>query len=97
MGRGESYYLGRHYLGLMGSWAPGNDRLSLTFSSMANLQDGSAVLTPILTYDFGQETRVSVGGLLSSGKVPDFGDVPTIGSEYGLYGDLLFTRVAIYF
>lgn len=97
MARGESYYLGRHYLGVVGSWTPGNDRLSLTASGMVNLQDGSNILTPILTYDFGQETRVSVGGLLSSGKVPVFGDVPVIESEYGMYGDMLFTRVAIYF
>jgi hypothetical protein len=96
--RGESYYLGRHYLGLMGSWAPGNDRLSLALSSMANLQDGSTILSPILTYDFGQETRVSMGGFLSSGDTPTFGPVaPTIKSEYGMYGDLFFTRVTIYF
>lgn len=95
--RGDSYYLGRHYLGGVGSWAPGNDRLSLTFSGMANLQDGSTVLTPMLTYDFGQETRVTLGGVLSSGKVPQFGDEPIINSEYGMYGDLLFTRIAIYF
>jgi hypothetical protein len=95
--RGESYYLGRHYLGIVGSWAPGNDRLSLILSGMLNLQDGSAMVSPILTYDFGQETRFSLGGSLSSGQVPILGDVPVIRSEYGLYGDLLYTQVAIYF
>ena len=95
--RGETYYLGRHYLGGLGSWSPGNDRLSLTFSAMANLQDGSTIVTPILTYDFGQETRVSIGGLISSGNVPELGDVPVLRSEYGMYGDLLFTRMSIYF
>jgi hypothetical protein len=95
--RGDSYYLGRHYLGGVGSWTPGNDRLSLTFSGMANLQDGSTVLTPMVSYDFGQETRVTLGGVLSSGKVPQFGDEPIIESEYGMYGDLLFTRISIYF
>jgi len=95
--RGESYYLGRHYLGGVGAWTPGNDRLSLSFSAMANLQDWSTILTPVLTYDFGQETRVSVGGMVSSGKVPDLGDIPVLKSEYGMYGDLLFTRISIYF
>jgi len=95
--RGESYYLGRHYLGGVGSWTPGNDRLSLTLSGMANLQDRSTIVTPVLTYDFGQETRVSVGGMISSGKVPELGDVPLLKSEYGMYGDLFFTRISIYF
>jgi hypothetical protein len=97
LARGESYYLGRQYIGLVGSWTPGNDRLSLTASGMVNLQDGSAILTPILTYDFGQETRLSVGGMVSSGSTPLLGDDPKVRSEYGMYGDMLFTRVAIYF
>lgn len=95
--RGESYYLGRHYLGALASWTPGNDRLSVSLSSMVNLQDGSSVVTPILTYDLGQETRISLGGLLSTGDTPLLGPSPVLRSEYGMYGDLLFTRVAVYF
>jgi hypothetical protein len=95
--RGESYYLGRHYLGAVGLWTPGNDRLSLTVSAMTNLQDSSTMLTPIITYDFGQETRMSLGGLVSFGNPPEVGAVPTFRSEYGAYGDLFFTRVSIYF
>jgi len=95
--RGESYYLGRHYLGGVGVWTPGNDRLSLTLSAMANLQDSSTIFTPVLTYDFGQETRVSLGGLVSFGNTPELEVVPTLRSEYGMYGDLFFTRVSIYF
>jgi len=95
--RGESYFLGRHYLGGFGSWTPGNDRLSLTLSAMVNLVDRSTTLSPALTYDFGQETRLSVGGYLSSGNPPVLEPVPVLESEYGLYGDLLFTIVSIYF
>jgi len=95
--RGESYYLGRHYLGGMLNWTPGNDRLALTLSAMANLQDGSTIWTPVLTYDFGQETRVSVGGMLSTGDTPVMGPEPRLRSEYGMYGDLLFTRMSVYF
>jgi len=95
--RGESYYLGRHYFGGVGVWTPGNDRLSLTLSAMANLGDSSTIFTPVLTYDFGQETRASIGGLLSLGDVPEVDVVPRLRSEYGTYGDLLFTRVSIYF
>jgi len=95
--RGETYYLGRQYLGGVGTWTPGNDRLSLSFSAMANLTDSSTILSPALTYDFGQETRFSVGGFISSGNPPQIEPVPILESEYGTYGDLLFTRVSIYF
>ncbi len=95
--RGESYYLGRHYLGGLLNWTPGNDRLALTLSGMANLQDGSSVWTPVLTYDFGQETRISMGGMLSTGSAPILDGTPAIRSEYGMYGNLLFTRMSVYF
>ena len=103
--RGESYYLGRHYLGALASWSPGNDRLSLALSGMVNLQDPSSIFTPMLTYDFGQETRVTAGGMISFGNAPfvpmetppgETGS-PSLRSEYGMYGDLFFTRVSIYF
>lgn len=95
--RGESYFLGRHYLGGLGSWTPGNDRLSLTLSALVNLMDPSTILSPALTYDFGQETRLSVGGYISSGNPPELEPVPMLMSEYGMYGDMLFTTVSIYF
>ncbi|MFC1791687.1 hypothetical protein ACFL0I_04385, partial [Gemmatimonadota bacterium] len=103
--RGESYYLGRHYLGGLASWSPGNDRLNLALSGMVNLQDPSSIFTPVLTYDFGQETRVSAGGMISFGGAPIAGvggdpgmpPVPLLKSEYGMYGDLFFTRISIYF
>ncbi|MGW8267615.1 MAG: hypothetical protein ACWGSQ_14715 [Longimicrobiales bacterium] len=95
--RGESYFLGRHYLGGLCNWTPGNDRLSLALSAMVNLVDRSTILSPALTYDFGQETRLSVGGYLSSGNPPVLEPVPVLKSEYGIYGDLLFTMVSIYF
>jgi hypothetical protein len=95
--RGESYFLGRHYLGGVGTWTPGNDRLSLSFSAMVNLLDPSAILSPALTYDFGQETRFSVGGFISSGTPPRIEPTPVIKTEYGSYGDLFFTRMSIYF
>jgi hypothetical protein len=95
--RGESYYLGRHYLGGLVSWAPGNDRLSLTASSLFNLQDPSVALTPVFTYDFGQNTRFSAGAMVTFGDSPDLVDIPALRSEYGTYGDLIFSRLSIYF
>ncbi len=95
--RGESYFLGRHYLGGLASWTPGNDRLGLSVSAMANLQDPSAALTPVLAYDFGQETRVSAGAMITLGEAPELEPGPAFQSEYGTYGTLLFTRISVYF
>jgi hypothetical protein len=96
--RGESYYLGRDYLGGLVSWSPGNDRLNLSLSALANLRDPSTAWTPVVTYDMGQSTRVSMGGVLTSGDAPVLGDEgPALRSEYGSYGDLAFTRISLYF
>jgi hypothetical protein len=96
-GRGETYFLGRHNLGGMAMWTPGNDRLSLSATALLNLQDPSAALVPNLTYDFGQETRVSLGGLVSFGETPLFSPGPDLRSEFGTYGDFMFAMVSVYF
>ena len=96
-GRGETYYLGRHMLGTAASYRP-SDRLTLSASSLVNMGDPSVALTPNATYDFGQNTRVSVGGLFSLGTVPQFlGPVPQLKSEFGTCGDFLYTQVSVYF
>jgi hypothetical protein len=96
--RGETYYLGRLLAGLLVSRTAA-DRLSLSASLLADLQDPSAALTPVATYDFGQSARVSLGGLVSFGKQPRFaaGDLPRLRSEFGTYGFLGYTRVSVYF
>jgi hypothetical protein len=97
LGRGESYYLGRHYLGAaLGYTADQQARLTLAFSALWNVEDGSAMATPILSYDLGQSTSVSLGALQSFGAVPRILP-PALRSEFGTYGDLWFTRVSVYF
>ena len=95
--QGETYFLGRHNLGGLASWTPGNDRLSLTLSALWNLQDPSAAFVPNLTYDFGQNTRLSAGALLSFGDTPLFEPEPHLRSEFGAYGDFVFTMLSVYF
>ncbi|NIP81487.1 MAG: hypothetical protein GWM90_20630, partial [Gemmatimonadetes bacterium] len=96
--RGETYYVGRHYLGGLVSWSPDEEnRLTLALNALANLGDGSLAFTPILGYDIGQATRVSAGALISFGDTPAFEPVPTLPSEFGAYGDLVFTRLSVYF
>lgn len=96
--RGESYFLGRYYLGGVASWAPDEaGRLRLALSALVNVGDPSAALTPILDYDLGPATSVSVGGLVSLGRTPVLAPPPSLRSEFGAYGDLAFTRVSVYF
>jgi hypothetical protein len=54
------------------------------------------MVTPILSYDFGQSTSVSVGALQSFGRAPTLAP-PALRSEFGTYGDLWFTRLSVYF
>lgn len=97
--RGETYYLGRHYLGGTVRWSPDEEnRVALALTSLANLGDGSLALTPLLAYDFGQATRVSLGGLLSVGDTPRFEThPPTLGSEFGTYGSLVYLGISVFF
>jgi hypothetical protein len=95
--QGETYFLGRHNLGGLASWTPGNDRLSLTLSALWNLQDPSAAFVPNLTYDFGQSTRLSAGAMLSFGDTPVFEPDLRLESEFGTYGDFVFTMLSVYF
>ena len=95
--RGESYYLGRHYVGVALAYTADDEaRLRLALSALWNVQDGSAMATPILSYDVGQSTSVSIGALQSFGRTPRV-IPPALRSEFGTYGDLWFTRVSVYF
>ncbi len=95
--QGETYFLGRHNLGGTAAWTPGNDRLSLALTGLLNLKDPSSALVPNLTYDLGQATRLSLGALLSFGDTPFFVPELQLRSEYGTYGDFVFTMLSVYF
>lgn len=99
LARGETYYLGRHYLGGMISWSPDEEnRAALALTALANLGDGSLALTPVAAYDLGQATRLSLGGLLSVGHTPRFDTFPPVlGSEFGTYGSLVFAGISVFF
>jgi hypothetical protein len=99
--RGESYFLGRHYAGALGTWSPDvQNRLNLGLTALVNLGDPSAAFTPSATYDLGQATRLSAGALLSAGRAPAFTLAPPFlqpRSEFGLYGHALFTTISVFF
>jgi hypothetical protein len=99
--RGESYFVGRHYAGGIATWSPDvQNRLNLGLTALVNVGDPSAAFTPSATYDLGQATRLSVGALLSAGRGPDFTLLPPFvrpRSEFGLYGNALFTTISVFF
>jgi hypothetical protein len=95
--RGETYLVGRHYVGgALRYLADADGRLSLSVSSLWNQGDGSAALTPMLGYDLGQSASLSVGTLQTLGRRPRL-DPPALRSEFGTYGRLWFTQVSVYF
>jgi len=97
LARGETYLLARHYLGGAASWIVDQDeRLSLSLSALVNLHDGSAALTPIASWNFGQNASVSAGAVQSVGARPTLLP-PALESEFGTYGTLWFARVSVYF
>ncbi len=96
--RGETYFLGRHYLGGLAAWRPGADgRLNITLSALANLRDPSVALTPLASYDLGRNARVSLGTLQSFGSRPASSFPPLPHSEFGSYGTLWFATAAVFF
>ena len=56
-----------------------------------------SIYDSIKTYDFGQSTRASVGGMLSIGNSPTTGTVPELRSEYGTYGDVYMAQLVVFF
>ena len=97
--QGESYFLGRHYLGGVASRTLDEEaRIRLAGSILVNLGDPSAALLPSLSWDVGASGRLAVGGLLGLGAEPALGAlVPALASEFGTYGTLGYAEASVYF
>jgi hypothetical protein len=90
---GAAYLLGRHYL------APGftyelTPLLVLSAQALVNLEDGSLLPSPVLEYSAADDITMKLGAFLGVGSDPD-GNVPR--SEFGLYPDLYFASLNVYF
>ena len=101
--RGESYFLGRWYVGALVSYQR-SERLSFSLTAVVNANDPAALLTPVFAYDLGQSARITAGVLAGLGETPGetmLGSGSLAGtlipSEFGAYADLWFTRVSVYF
>jgi len=91
---GAVYLLARHYI------APGfNWQLTplLTFNGQAliNLNDGSFLVSPLFSYSLADEVTMEIGAFVGIGKSSDTVLQPE--SEFGLYSDVYFASVNIYY
>ncbi len=95
---GEVYLLGRYYAGALVSYEL-HPLVQIGASWLQNLTDGSALVSPTLSYDFAQEVSVGLGALIPIGErltLSPFG-LPTVESEFGLYPLVAFTDVRLVF
>jgi hypothetical protein len=95
--RGETYFLGRHYAGLIASYQ-GFEQLALELVGLGNLVDPSLLVAPSITYEIAQNTEAGIGAYVTAGDSPDLTAVPSsLQSEFGTYGNFYFFRLAAYF
>lgn len=98
--RGELYFVGRHYAGLVLAYLLWDDLVTLSTSSMVNILDPSVLFAPSVSYQLSQSVSATLGGYFGFGEDPSFdlGAVPPLqlGSEFGLYGNLVFLQIAGY-
>ncbi|MGM0577749.1 MAG: hypothetical protein ACQEXJ_18625 [Myxococcota bacterium] len=96
LSRGESYFLGRWYLGVLASHEP-VDRLTLELSAIANVVDPSLILTPRVAWEATQNTSVALGAFATVGDRPEVAPAPTLTSEFGSYGHLVYLEMSAFF
>ena len=96
---GAVYLLGRHYM------APGltfqaTPLLIFSAQTLVNAGDGSAFVSPRFEYGFAEDVFVEGGVFLGLGRGLKRGDAPLQlepRSEFGLYPDIYFTSMRLYF
>lgn len=88
------YLLGKHYI------APGisyeiTPLLIFRAQALVNMEDASALGSTGIEYSLSEDVYVDIGGYLGLGKESD--DVLKPESEFGLYPDVYYAAVNIYF
>ena len=79
--------LARHYLGVFGD-VEITPLVKLTVDLIANLDDGSHVISPSLSWSLRPDIDLSFGAQRFAGRN---------GSEYGSFNDLMFVRLQWHF
>jgi hypothetical protein len=91
---GAVYLLGRHYL------APGlsyeiNPLLHFSAQALVNIEDGSVLSSPRFEYNVAEDVYLDIGGFIGFGEEPP--DISQPENEFGLYPDVYYMALNIYF
>ena len=94
--RGEQYLLGRHYLGVAGSYTP---REFITFSLLAlgALDHPSMLIAPSIDYEIAPDIHARLLSYVGVGDRPDLSGIPVVPSEFGAYGESYFFELSAFF
>ncbi len=90
---GSVYLLGRNYLspGLIVEVTP---LLRMEAAALINIDDGSALVAPSLTYSVSDNATASAGAYIGTGDRPEAG---VLRSEFGSYPDAYYLSLKYYF
>jgi hypothetical protein len=81
---GEAYNLGRIYAGLAAQWQL-HPLLSADLAAIANLQDPSAIIAPVVRYSLAENASIVAGAFIPLGPAPRHTTTIAARSEFGLY------------
>ncbi|RVU44825.1 hypothetical protein EA187_09805 [Lujinxingia sediminis] len=96
LARGESYYLGQHYVGAIVGYQ-GEGRLQANVTAQVNVLDGSVLVGPSLFYALSDHSDVSFGAFEGIGERVSLLPQPEIGSEFGAYGGFYYLQFRGFF
>ncbi len=93
---GESFLMGKWYVGLSLSYAI-TPLITAQLVSMVNAADGSGMMMPTVSWNLSENVTIGVGGLLPFGKrsLTAIENIPIPRSEFGMYPFMFYTKVAI--
>lgn len=102
--RGERYFVGKHYGGLVASYRLLDDTLIPSLAVLSNLVDPSFLFSPSLAYQLSQNVSATFGAYVGLGQYPEVQIDPTdprlsalrVNSEYGLYGQVFYLQISGY-
>lgn len=93
---GAVYLMGRHYLAPGLTWEV-TPLLIVNAQALANVADGSAFVSLTFEYSFAEDVFVEAGAFFSLGEEASGLLEIQPRSEFGLYPDIYFTSVRLYF
>jgi hypothetical protein len=98
--RGETYFLGRHYTGLSGTYT-GLNKFRFSMTGIANLADPSGLVAPSIMYEMSSNSDLTLGAYRGFGEEPRIQTTAAsplqLRSEYGTYGGFYYAQFRGFF